>query len=115
LISFLVFENCDASKITKIEDFNATTMPASSYFSGDPKTPSSGSSSPAAQRHLPLAQHVVPDSAAHDTICCVFSLACDAPRRGGKQRYDDFLSVVHFRKVVICQKVGSDGNGSPVI
>ncbi|HHD6430242.1 TPA: hypothetical protein ACNS9M_004478, partial [Escherichia coli] len=33
------FENCDASKITKIEDFNATTMPASSYFSGDPKTP----------------------------------------------------------------------------
>ncbi|HFU9754046.1 TPA: hypothetical protein ACH7QK_005122, partial [Escherichia coli] len=24
---------------SKIEDFNATTMPASSYFSGDPKTP----------------------------------------------------------------------------
>nr|QQZ46979.1 hypothetical protein [Escherichia coli] len=54
-------------------------------------------------------------SAAHDTICCVISLTCDAPRRGGKQRYDYFLSVVHFRKVVIFQKVGSGGNGSPII
>ncbi|MEI8451344.1 hypothetical protein WCU95_23965, partial [Escherichia coli] len=112
LISFLVFENCDASKI---EDFNATTMPASSYFSGDPKTPGYGSSSPPTQRHLLSAQHVVSHSAAHDTICCVISLTCDAPRRGGKQRYDYFLSVVHFRKVVIFRKVGSDGNGSPVI
>lgn len=67
------------------------------------------------QRHLLSAQHVVSHSAAYDTICCVISLACDAPRRGGKQRYDDFLSVVHFRKVVIFRKVGSDGNGSPVI
>lgn len=32
------------------------------------------------------------NSAAIDTICCVISLTCDAPRRGGKQRYDDFLS-----------------------
>nr|AZQ23450.1 hypothetical protein CV83906_1p053 [Escherichia coli] len=54
-------------------------------------------------------------SAADDTICCVISLACDAPCRGGKQRYDYFLIVVHFRKVVIFRKVGSDGNGSPVI
>ncbi len=67
------------------------------------------------QRHLPSSQHVVPDSAADDTICCVISLTCDAPRRDGKQRYDYFLSVVHFRKVVIFRKVGSDGNGSPVI
>ncbi|UUF21903.1 hypothetical protein JSMCR1_p223 (plasmid) [Escherichia coli] len=58
---------------------------------------------------------MVSHSAAHDTICCVISLTCDAPRRGGKQRYDYFLSVVHFRKVVIFRKVGSDGNGSPVI
>ncbi|ENE34888.1 hypothetical protein ECP030229310_5004, partial [Escherichia coli P0302293.10] len=29
-------------------------------------------------------------SAANDTICCVISLTFDAPRRGGKQRYDDF-------------------------
>lgn len=72
-------------------------------------------SSPSAQRHLPSTQHVVLNSAADDTICCIISLTCDAPRRGGKQRYDDFLSVVHFRKVVIFRKVGSDGNGSPVI
>ncbi|HFV6353639.1 TPA: hypothetical protein ACH9XG_004816, partial [Escherichia coli] len=57
------FENCDASKITKIEDFNATTMPASSYFSGDPKTPSSGSSSapPARSGHrIPYLVVIVP-------------------------------------------------------
>nr|AXY98411.1 hypothetical protein MH257753_0089 [Salmonella enterica subsp. enterica serovar Typhimurium]AXY98878.1 hypothetical protein pST1007-1B_LOC0089 [Salmonella enterica subsp. enterica serovar Typhimurium]AXY99029.1 hypothetical protein pST1007-1C_LOC0089 [Salmonella enterica subsp. enterica serovar Typhimurium]AXY99176.1 hypothetical protein pST1007-1D0089 [Salmonella enterica subsp. enterica serovar Typhimurium] len=58
---------------------------------------------------------MVSHSAAYDTICCVISLTSDAPRRGGKQRYDYFLSVVHFRKVVIFRKVGSDGNGSPVI
>ncbi len=74
-----------------------------------------GSSSPPTQRHLLSAQHVVSHSAAHDTICCVISLTCDAPRRAEKQRYDYFLSVVHFRKVVIFRKVGSDGNGSPVI
>lgn len=84
-------------------------------FSADPKNGSYGSSSPPTQRHLPSAQHVVPDSAADDTICCVISLTCDASRRGVKQRYDYFPSVVHFRKVVIFLKVGSDGNGSPVI
>ncbi|EEV9294999.1 hypothetical protein EGT32_003253 [Escherichia coli] len=67
------------------------------------------------QRHLPSAQHVVLHSAAHDTICCVITLTCDAPRRGRKPLCGDFLSVVHFRKVVIFKKVGSDGNGSPVI
>lgn len=36
-------------------------------------------------------------------------------RRGGKQRYDDFLSVVHFRKVVYSNKVGSIRNGNAVI
>ena len=81
----------------------------------DPVSGSHGSSSPAAQRHLPSAQHVVLNSAADDTICCVISLTCDAPRRGGKQRYDYFLSVVHFRKVVIFMKVGSDGNGNAII
>ncbi len=67
------------------------------------------------QRHLPSAQHVVPDSAADDTICCVISLTCDASRRGGKQRYDDFLSVVHFRKPVNNRKIGSAGNGPSII
>ena len=46
---------------------------------------SHGSSSPAAQRHLPSAQYVVLNLAVNDTICCVISLTCDAPRRGGKQ------------------------------
>ncbi|MDR5941921.1 hypothetical protein, partial [Escherichia coli] len=81
----------------------------------DPVSGGYGSSSPSAQRYIPSAQHVVFRSAANDTICCVISLTFDAPRRGGKQRYDYFLSVVHFRKVVIFRKVGSDGNGSPVI
>ena len=85
------------------------------FFHRDPKNISYGSSSPSAQRYIPSAQYVVPRTVAHGTICCVVSLDCDAPRRGGKQRYDDFLSVVHFRKVVIFRKVGSDGNGSPVI
>ena len=81
----------------------------------DPVSGGYGSSSPPTQRLLLPAQHVVPDSAANDTICCVISLTCDAPRRGGKQQYDLFLSVVHFRKVVIFRKVGSDENSSPVI
>ena len=83
--------------------------------SADPISGGYGSSSPPTQHLLLPAQHVVPDSAADDTICCVTSLTCDASRRGGKQRYDDFFSVIHFRKVVIFRKVGSDGNGSPVI
>ncbi|WP_247146593.1 hypothetical protein, partial [Escherichia coli] len=74
-----------------------------------------GSSSPSAQRYIPSAQYVVPRTVAHGTICCVVSLDCDAPRRGGKQRYDDFLSVVHFRKVVYLNKVGSIRNGNAVI
>lgn len=57
----------------------------------DPVSGGYGSSSPSAQRYIPSAQHAVPHSVAHGTICCVVSLDCDAPRRGGKQRYDDFL------------------------
>ena len=32
-----------------------------------------------------------------------------------KRRFAYFPAVVHFRKVVISQKIGSAGNGSPVI
>lgn len=84
-------------------------------LSRDPKKVSYGSSSPSAQRYIPSAQHVVPHTVANGTICCVVSLDCDAPRRGGKQRYDDFLSVVHFRKVVYSNKVGSIRNGNAVV
>lgn len=92
-----------------------TPMLVSHFSRSDPKKGSSGSSSPSAQRYIPSAQHVVPYTVAHGTICCVVSLDCDAPRRGGKQRYDDFLSVVHFRKVVYSNKVGSIRNGNAVI
>ena len=81
----------------------------------DPVSVSYGSSSPSAQRYIPSAQHVVPHTVAHGTICCVVSLDCDAPRRGGKQRYDDFLSVVHFRKPVNNRKIGSSENYCSVI
>lgn len=92
-----------------------TPMLVSHFSRSDPKNTSYGSSSPSAQRYIPSAQHVVPHTVAHGTICCVVSLDCDAPRRGGKQRYDDFLSVVHFRKVVYSNKVGSIRNGNAVI
>ncbi|ENT7077767.1 hypothetical protein ACF6G3_005054, partial [Escherichia coli] len=85
------------------------------FCNADPVSGCSGSSSPPTQRHLLSAQHVVLNSAADDTICCVISLTCDAPRRGGKQRYDDFLSVVHFRKTVNNRKIGSAGNGHSII
>lgn len=92
-----------------------TPMLVSHFSRSDPKNTSYGSSSPSTQRYIPSAQHVVPHTVAHGTICCVVSLDCDAPRRGGKQRYDDFLSVVHFRKVVYSNKVGSIRNGNAVI
>ena len=78
------------------------------FFSlADPISVSYGSSSPPTQRHLLSAQHVVLNSAADDTICCVISLTCDAPRRGRKPLCGDFLSVVHFRKVMNRKKIGS--------
>lgn len=78
-------------------------------------TVSHGSSSPSAQRYIPSAQHVVPHTTARGTIYCVVFLDSDAPRRGGKQRYDDFLSATHFRKVVYSNKVGSIRNWNAVI
>ncbi|HGD8094552.1 TPA: hypothetical protein ACI7G4_005145, partial [Escherichia coli] len=106
---------CDAYGIIESDDCGATETLFPSHFSADPVSVSYGSSSPSAQRYIPSAQHVVPYTVAHGTICCVVSLDCDAPRRGGKQRYDDFLSVVHFRKVVYSNKVGSIRNGNAVI
>ncbi|HGU2306109.1 TPA: hypothetical protein ACM7G4_005702, partial [Escherichia coli] len=55
-----------------------TPMLVSHFSRSDPKKGSYGSSSPPTQRHLLSAQHVVSHSAAHDTICCVISLTCDA-------------------------------------
>nr|WP_155402923.1 hypothetical protein [Methanosarcina mazei] len=54
-------------------------------------------------------------SAANDAICCVPPLPRDRPDTAGKGRCGYSLAVVHFRKVVNMQKVGSAGNGHPVI
>lgn len=60
-------------------------------------------------------QYVAVFSAAYDAICCVSPLPRDLVPSGRYCRFAYFPAVVHFRKVVICQKVGSAGNGSPVI
>ncbi|EPJ3300178.1 hypothetical protein RFI85_005721, partial [Klebsiella variicola] len=48
-------------------------------------------------------------------ICCVNPLPRDRPLNTGKGRFAYSLTVVHFRKVVIRKKVGSDRNGNSVI
>ncbi|MFY8392685.1 hypothetical protein ACOWX9_27445, partial [Klebsiella pneumoniae] len=48
-------------------------------------------------------------------ICCVPPLPCDRPLTTLKGRFAYSLTVVHFRKVVIRKKIGSAGNGHPVI
>ncbi|MFX3457587.1 hypothetical protein V6077_26745, partial [Klebsiella pneumoniae] len=50
-----------------------------------------------------------------DTICCVPPLPRDRPPPPIKGRFAYSVCVVHFRKVVICRKLGSAGNGHPVI
>ncbi|MFY8710018.1 hypothetical protein ACOWYU_27630, partial [Klebsiella pneumoniae] len=42
-------------------------------------------------------------------------LPCDRPLTTLKGRFAYSLTVVHFRKVVIRKKIGSAGNGHPVI
>lgn len=54
-------------------------------------------------------------SAAFSSICCVYPLPCDPSCRGRYCRFVYSLTVIHFRKVVIRRKVGSTGNGYPVI
>ncbi|HBY9798342.1 TPA: hypothetical protein MJA66_26560 [Klebsiella pneumoniae] len=54
-------------------------------------------------------------SAAFSSIYSVYPLPRDRPLTTGKGRCGYSLTVVHFRKVVICRKIGSAGNGHPVI
>ena len=93
----------------------ATATPAPSHFSGDPKTLSSGSPSDPPALCGPLTQYVAVLSAAGYAICCVNPLPRDRPLNTGKGRFAYSLTVVHFRKVVISQKVGSGRNDHPVI
>ncbi|THB31065.1 hypothetical protein E6R63_23700, partial [Klebsiella pneumoniae] len=54
-------------------------------------------------------------SAAFSSICCVPPLPRDRPITPIKGRCGYSVRMVHFRKVVIRQKVGSSRNGHSVI
>ncbi|ENZ7830151.1 hypothetical protein ACK1NP_005252 [Klebsiella pneumoniae] len=87
-----------------------------SHFStADPKKGSSGSAGTAPARSGPATQDVAVFPAEDDAICCVPPLPRDRPLTTGKRRFAYSLTVVHFRKVVIRKKIGSAGNGHPVI
>ncbi|HEE4740824.1 TPA: hypothetical protein R7F04_005496 [Klebsiella pneumoniae] len=87
-----------------------------SLFSrSDPKKGSSGSAGTAPARSVQKTQDVAVFPAEDDAICCVPPLPRDRPLTTGKRRFAYSLTVVHFRKVVIRKKIGSAGNGHPVI
>ncbi|HBY2146337.1 TPA: hypothetical protein MIR61_26675 [Klebsiella pneumoniae] len=87
-----------------------------SLFSrSDPKKASSGSAFLPPARSGPATQDVAVFPADSDPICCVPPLPRDPARSFRKQCFAYFLTVVHFRKVVIRHKVGSRLNGHPVI
>lgn len=89
------------------------------YFSlfprEDPEIVRTGSAGNAPARCNPVTQDVAAQSAAVATRCCVMTLPCDPARRGGKDRFAYSLTVVHFRKVVNRQKIGSPENSRHVI
>ncbi|WP_349291130.1 hypothetical protein [Klebsiella pneumoniae] len=92
-----------------------TPMLVSHFSRSDPKKGSSGSDSAPPARSGPETQDVAVFSADSDAICCVPTLPRNRPLTTGKRRFDYSVCVVHFRKVVIRRKIGSDGNGHPVI
>lgn len=81
----------------------------------DPKKGSSGSSFRPPARSGPLTQYVAVLSSACNAICCVHSLPHVHSLSTLKGRYAYSVCVVHFRKVLIRQKIGSHRNGHPVI
>lgn len=93
----------------------AQHMYTSLFFKEDPEKGSPGSSSAPPARCSTETQDVAAQPAAVATRCCVMTLPCDAARCTGKQRYDYSLTVVHFRKVMNRQKIGSPENSCPVI
>lgn len=86
-----------------------------SVFTSDPISGGPGSPSDPPALCGPLTQYVAVLSAAGYAICCVNPLPRDRPLTTGKGRFAYSLTVVHFRKVVIRKKIGSDRNGHPVI
>ncbi|KJX44679.1 hypothetical protein SG79_15830 [Enterobacter hormaechei subsp. xiangfangensis] len=85
------------------------------FLSADPKTPGSGSAGNAPARHNKKTQDV-PHRQMWFLLYIVFTpspvIGLFPPTKG---RCGYSLTVLHFRKVVIRQKVGSAGKGSPVI
>jgi hypothetical protein len=73
----------------------------------DPKKARPGSPEHAPARGGAETQHLVLQSDAYHTRCCVFALPRDPARRGRKGRFAYFVCVVHFRKVSYRAKVGS--------
>ncbi|WP_423787933.1 hypothetical protein [Klebsiella pneumoniae] len=92
-----------------------TPMLVSHFSRSDPKKGSSGSDSAPPARSGPETQDVAVFPAVSDHICCAPPLPRDRPLTTGKRRFAYSLTVVHFRKVVIRKKIGSAGNGHPVI
>lgn len=86
-----------------------------SVFTSDPISGGSGSSFLPPARSGQETQDVAVFPADSDAICCVSPLTCDRPLTTLKGRFAYSLAVVHFRKVVIRKKIGSAGNGHPVI
>lgn len=81
----------------------------------DPEIGCSGSAGTAPARSGPETQDVAVFPADDDAICCVPPLPRDPARSSRKQCFAYFLTVVHFRKLRNNIKVGSAGNGHPVI
>ncbi|MCG5620701.1 hypothetical protein [Klebsiella pneumoniae] len=92
-----------------------TPMLISHFSRSDPKKGSSGSLRTPPARSGPATQDVAVFPADCDPICCVPPLPRNRPLTTGKRRFAYSLTVVHFRKVVIRKKIGSAGNGHPVI
>ncbi|MFQ1061200.1 hypothetical protein ACJWUX_26005 [Klebsiella pneumoniae] len=92
-----------------------TPMLVSHFSRSDPKKGSSGSLRTPPAHSGPATQDVAVFPAVSDPICCVPPLPRNRPLTTGKRRFAYSLTVVHFRKVVIRKKIGSAGNGHPVI
>ncbi|WP_370694196.1 hypothetical protein [Klebsiella pneumoniae] len=92
-----------------------TPMLVSHFSRSDPKKGSSGSDSAPPARSGPETQDVAVFPAVSDHICCAPPLPRDRPLTTLKGRCGYSVCVVHFRKVVIRKKIGSAGNGHPVI
>lgn len=93
-------------------------MLTSLFFREDPKKCSSGSSSPAparSGRRCPYPVFTVAFRRDDTPYVVFYPVPDDRVLHTGKRRFAYLPAVVHFRKVLIRQKIGSAGNWHPVI